>query len=192
MSVIPYQDIKALIEEGQLIENADVERCIGPASYELRIGTALNLSDNVSYEIPVGTEFAIKPQSHLLIGTIEKINMPPDMVATMFLKSKFGRGGFIPWGQGFVDPGYKGNLTISVINMSPHPHIFCGGEKICHIIFQRTMGATEKLYDGVYNGAQGAKGPHEKPMLVLGTSIRDVVTAGVSGLVGGLAQAAAS
>ena len=192
MGVLPFQKIKELIEQDNLIEGADIENCVGPSSYELRIGTALTLSDNIVYEISKGTEFAFRPQSHLLLGTIEKINMPLNVCATMFLKSKFGRGGFIPWGQGFVDPGYKGNLTISVINMSPHPHIFTGGEKICHLIFQEIAGTTEMPYDGVYNGAQGAQGPREKPMLVLGTSIKDIVTASVTGFVGGLTQGAMS
>ena len=188
MGVLPYQKIKDLIDEDGLIENADIVNCIGPSSYELRIGTALSLSENKTYEIEEGMEFALKPLSHLLIGTFETIKMPNNLCATMFLKSKFGRGGFIPWGQGLVDPGYHGKLTISVINMSPHPHIFAGGEKLCHIIFQELAASTQKPYDGFYNGAVSAQGPREKPMLVLGTSIRDVVAAGVQGLVGGVAQ----
>lgn len=188
--MLPYQDIRDRIEKDGLIENADLEACIGPSSYELRIGSALNVGDDRRYDIGVGEEFALKPQSHLLIGSIEKIKMPKDLAGTMFLKSKFGRSGFIPWGQGLIDPGYSGNLTISIINMSPYPRIFSGGEKICHVIFQKLTRATDRPYDGEYNGANGAKGPKEKPMLVLGSPIRDLLNAGVSGLVGGLAQGA--
>lgn len=183
MTVLSNQQIEDLIDVDNLFDNYD-KTCIGPASYELRIGSALSLSDNKSYKIDLGVEFAIKPNSHLLLGTIEKIRMPKNIVGTMFLKSKFGRGGFIPWGQGLVDPGYEGNLTVSLINFSLHPRIFVGGEKLCHIIFQRLDHDTNKPYNGVYKGSAGATGPQERPMLVLG----DALNAGISGLVSGLAQ----
>lgn len=184
MAVIPYQEIFRRIQDEKLIEHADTENCIGPSSYEIRIGTARGVSDKASYAIAEGQEFAMKPMSHLLIGSIEKINLPDDLCATLFLKSKLGRGGFMPWGQGLVDAGYSGHLTVSLINMSPHPRIFTGGEKLCHLIFQELTSPTSSPYNGVYKGSLGAEGPKEKPMLVLG----DAVNAGVSGLIGGIAQ----
>lgn len=183
MTVLQHQKIKDLCENYCIIHNYD-ELCIGPASYELRIGSALTLADKNEYNIAIGQEFAIKPSSHLLIGTIEKVNMPDFLVGTMFLKSKFGRGGFLPWGQGLVDPGYEGNLTVSLVNVSPHPQILTGGEKIAHIIFQNLEASTDKPYDGVYKGSQGASGPKERPLLVLG----DTVNAVVAGVASGLAQ----
>lgn len=185
MSVLHHQKIVNLLETYHLMEDYDLEN-VGPASYELRIGSALNISDGVESTVEIGEEFAVRPNSHILLGTIEKVAMPDFLVGTMFLKSRFGRGGFLPWGQGFVDPGYEGNLTISLLNLSPHPYIFRGGEKICHIIFQNLEAATDKLYDGVYKGSEGASGPKEKPIKVFG----DVINAGVTGIAAGLAQAA--
>ncbi len=184
MAVIPYQEIFRRIQDENLIEHADIDNCIGPSSYEIRIGTARSISDKVSYEIALGQEFAMKPMSHLLVGSIEKVNLPHDLCATLFLKSKLGRGGFMPWGQGLVDAGYSGHLTVSLINMSQHPRIFTGGERLCHLIFQELSAPTSSPYNGVYSGSLGAEGPKEKPMLVLG----DMVNAGITGLVGGLAQ----
>ena len=113
--------------------------------------------------------------------------MPNFLVGTMFLKSRFGRGGFLPWGQGLVDPGYEGNLTISLLNLSQHPRIFKGGEKICHVMFQYLENDTEKPYDGIYKGSDGASGPKEsKPMRVFG----DLVNATASGIASGIAQGA--
>lgn len=188
MTVLPYQEIVRRIQDENLVENADIHNCIGPSSYEIRLGTARNASDSKIYDIRDGEEFAMKPLSHLLLGSIEKVNIPSDLCATMFLKSKLGRGGFMPWGQGLVDAGYNGHLTISLINMSPHPRIFAGGERLCHLIFQELTAPTSSPYHGDYNGSTGAEGPRERPMLVLG----DIINAGVSGLVGGLAQAMAS
>lgn len=188
MSTLPYQDIKKRIEQEGLISSADLEKCLGPASYELRIGSAMSLHDMVEHPIAVGQEFAMKPQSHLLIGTIEAVKMPTDLAADLSLKSKFGRGGFLPWSQGYVDPGYEGKLTISLISMSPHPVILAGGQTICHMIFRQLKAASHKPYNGEYNGAKGATGPKQTGMLVLGAPIREAFNAGVSGLVGGIAQ----
>jgi dCTP deaminase len=188
MGTLPHQEIRKLIQSKGLVEGADLDRCLGPASYEIRIGTAMSLADKQEYEIADGVEFAMKPQSHLLIGSVETVKMPEDLCADLSLKSKFGRGGFLPWSQGFVDPGYQGKLTISLINMSPHPVILTGGQPICHMIFRLLRSATQKPYSGEYNGSQGATGPKEKPMLVLGSPLRDLVNAGVGGLVSGVAQ----
>ena len=148
----------------------------------------MSLVDQIEHKIDQDTEFAIKPQSHLLIGTIESVNLPNNLCADLSLKSKFGRKGFLPWSQGFVDPGFQGKLTISLINMSPHPVIFSGGQKICHIVFRQLSAATQKPYDGEYNRSKGATGPKERGILVLGSPLRDVLNAGVGGLVSGVAQ----
>jgi deoxycytidine triphosphate deaminase len=188
MSTLPYQDIKKLVEQDGLIAGADLEKCLGPASYELRIGSAMSLTDRVEHQIALGQEFAIKPQSHILLGTIESVKMPNTLAADLSLKSKFGRKGFLPWSQGFVDPGFQGKLTISLINMSPYPEILTGGQKLCHIIFRQLKAATQKAYDGEYNKSMGATGPKERPMLVLGSSMGGLLRAGTEGLVAGLAE----
>lgn len=187
MTVLQHQRIKGLIELYHILENYDLDN-VGPASYELRIGSALSSNDKKGQEIEIGEEFVIRPNSHLLIGTLEKVKMPNNMIGTMFLKSKFGRGGFIPWGQGMVDPGYEGTLTLSLLNLTQYPQILRGGDKICHLIFQNLEGETDKPYDGVYKGSEGAIGPAEKRMKIFG----DVVNATISGVAGGLAQGAIS
>lgn len=186
MTVANHQAIQKLIEEEGIFENYDIQN-VGPASYELRIGSALSISNDIEYPIGVGEEFVLRETSHTLIGTMEKIKMPKYLVGTMFLKSRYGRGGFLPWGQGLVDPGYEGNLTISLLNLSQHPKIFVGGDKICHITFQYLETETDKPYDGVYKGSEGATGPKEKPpMKVLGDTFNAVVT----GMASGIAQGA--
>jgi dCTP deaminase len=185
MTVLQHQRIKGLIELYHIIENYDLDN-IGPASYELRIGSALSPNEKRRYDIAIGEEFVIRPNSHVLLGTLEKVKMPNNMIGTMFLKSRFGRGGFIPWGQGMVDPGYEGSLTMSLVNLTQYPQILKGGDKVCHLIFQNLEGETERPYDGVYKGSEGAIGPAEKPMKVFG----DVVNAAISGVASGLAQGA--
>lgn len=185
MSVLPYQEIKKLISDKKLVEGGDLESCLGPASYELRIGSALDVMSKTEHVIPVGQEFAIKPQSRILIGTVETVKMPADLCGELSLKSKFGRKGFLPWSQGYVDPGYQGKLTISLINMSPYPEILSGGQKICHIIFHQLKAATQKPYDGEYNGSSGATDAKGGGILVIGTRL---FAAGVGGLVSGVAE----
>lgn len=179
MSTLAYQDIKKRIEEEGLITPADLENCLGPASYELRIGSALNLGEDRDRTIESGQEFVMRPQSHLLIGSLETIKMPRDLAADLALKSDFGRRGFFPWSQGFVDPGYQGKLTLSLVNMSQHPVIFTGGDKICHIIFRQLSIKTEMTYEGEYNKSKGATGPKDGRLLVLGAPLKEAANAGI-------------
>ncbi|HEX8191681.1 MAG TPA: dCTP deaminase [Allosphingosinicella sp.] len=187
MSTLAYQDIKGLIDERNLVAPAD-PGCIGPASYELRIGSALMLGDRESKPIAIGQEFVMRPFSHLLIGTLEQVNMPDDLAADLSLKSKFGRSGFFPWYQGFVDPGYQGHLTLSVVNMSSHPVLLKGGMGMCHIIFRKLSGSTSKAYDGEYNRSRTATGPIGGGTLIFGAPLGDLASAGFNGIMSGVAQ----
>jgi dCTP deaminase len=188
MSTLAYQHIKELIEEKQLISPADIDHCLGPASYELRIGSALSLGDRHAQQIEIGREFVMRPQSHLLIGTLETIKMPDNLAADLALKSKFGRRGFFPWSQGFVDPGYEGKLTLSLVNMSPNPVILSGGQKICHIVFTYLSASTEKGYSGEYNKSEEATGPKDNELSILGLPLKDIAAAGAGGVMSAMTE----
>jgi dCTP deaminase len=141
--------------------------------------------------IGIGQKLVMLPQSHLLIGTMETVKLPKNLSADLALKSKFGRAGFLPWSQGFVDPGYEGTLTLSLVNLSPHPVILEGGQSICHIIFRYLTAETQAGYDGEYNGSRSARGPlvEDTNTLIMGNPISEkLATAALGGVASGLAE----
>ena len=88
------------------------------------------------------------PGDFVLGSTVEHIELPDDLVARLEGKSSLGRIGLVIHSTaGFVDPGWKGNLTLELSNLARLPITLYYGMKIGQISFL-TPGHTpaERLY----------------------------------------------
>jgi dCTP deaminase len=100
------------------------------------------------YEIINSNEIIIYPHEHLLMTTMEYIELPNDVMAFVNLRSTFARLGLsIP--PTIVDAGFKGELTIEVIG-SEFPIKLQSGQRFLHLIFARTLTPVENPYHGKY------------------------------------------
>jgi dCTP deaminase len=183
MSILPYQEILKRIKTDKLISLGDVDKCLGPASYELRIGSIQLIEGGTETVLKPGEEFVMKPAASVLIGTVEEVDMPDDLAGLLFLKSSLGRAGYIPWAQGYIDPGYKGSLTIALHNFAGKIQLFSGHQKICHLVFHQLTAKTTNPYDGEYSGSRGATGSKQKTPIVVGSSGLQLLSAalGIAG-----------
>ena len=100
------------------------------------------------YEIINSNEIIIYPHEHLLMTTMEYIELPNDIMAFVNLRSTYARLGIsIP--STIVDAGFKGELTIEVIG-SEFPVKLRSSERFLHLIFARTLTPVENPYHGKY------------------------------------------
>src|SRR5208282_3304706 len=104
------QEILKAIESKQLRIEPFKEENLKPSSYDLGLATA-NVNGIVT---PIGNEIVIKPQELVLLGTLERITLPEDMIGRIYLRSYWTRKGLSPEGQGRVEVGYNGILTLAV------------------------------------------------------------------------------
>ena len=130
--------IRRLAEEGRIkVEPWDPD-LVQPSSIDLRLGdsfrvfdnhriTAIDLRDvpaNLTKEVQVGPDesFVIHPGEFCLGRTQEWVELPDDVVARVEGKSSVGRLGLIVHATaGFVDPGWKGTLTLELNNLTRVP-----------------------------------------------------------------------
>lgn len=180
MSILPYQEIRKRIKDDKLLVDADLDNCLGPASYELRIGSIQLIEGGSDTVLKPGEEFVMKPAASVLVGTVEEVRLPPDLAGILYLKSSLGRAGYIPWSQGYVDPGYSGSLTIVLHNFAGRIQLFSGHQKICHIVFFKLTEATTNPYDGEYSGSTGATASKQKSPIVIGSSGLQLLSAGLA------------
>src|SRR3954467_6946278 len=111
---------------------------VQPSSIDLRLGdsfrvfhnhrvTAIDLRDvptNLTEEVTVGPDepFVIHPGEFCLGRTLERVQLPADLVARVEGKSSLGRLGLIVHAPaGFVDPGWNGTLTLELNNLTRVP-----------------------------------------------------------------------
>lgn len=165
------KQIISRINKEKLIENADMSNCVSPASYELRVGSWFNRQTKQRVELNIGDEIYLKQSRMILIGTIERVNIPNDIMGMMYLRSTYARRGFMPWFQGLVDPGYRGGLTVILHNLTPELIKITGGERICHLVFDLLAEPVDKGYEGAYQGSDGATPAPHPSIVVVGDDL---------------------
>ena len=85
----------------------------------------------------VADEFTLWPHQLVLCSTVEHIEMPNDIQGQVHGKSSLGRIGLmVHITAGFVDPGFKGKITLEMFNANhTRPIILRAGKPVCQISF---------------------------------------------------------
>ena len=114
-------------------------RCIQPASYDVHLSSdfiePLGNDRTRRYD---GTDIVLEPMQFLLGSTIETLSIPSHIVARVEGKSSLARIGLmVHITAGFVDPGFIGNVTLELLNVSRAPVTLVAGMKIAQISFHR-------------------------------------------------------
>ncbi|MFL5709614.1 MAG: dCTP deaminase, partial [Chloroflexota bacterium] len=79
--------------------------------------------------------------------THEWVELPDDLVARLEGKSSLGRLGLLIHSTaGYVDPGWKGNLTLELSNVANLPIALYFGMRIGQISFFKMSSAVERPY----------------------------------------------
>ena len=136
MSTLPYQLIK-----GKGYITPEVEKTISH-------GMSYGLS-SCGYDVRAKKSMWLWPLWGRLNVTIEKFNMPNDLVALVRDKSSLARR-FIFVQNTVIEPGWRGNLTLELTRYLPWPVKIHAGQPIAQIMFEELSEPTEKPYDGKY------------------------------------------
>uniref|UniRef100_A0A6C0J9R4 dUTP diphosphatase n=1 Tax=viral metagenome TaxID=1070528 RepID=A0A6C0J9R4_9ZZZZ len=68
---------------------------------------------------------------------IKKVIPPPGYFCSVKGRSSMGIAGLIPTSSGIIDNDYKGNIYITLINMSDKPYSVQKGNKVGQLIFYK-------------------------------------------------------
>jgi len=91
--------------------------------------------------------FMLHPGEFVLGSTLEKLTLANDLVARIEGKSSLGRLGLmIHSTAGFIDPGWSGNLTLELANVSRLPITLYFGMRIGQISFQHMTTEVDRPY----------------------------------------------
>ena len=106
--------------------------------------------------------FILHPGEFVLGQTLEWVELPDDLVARLEGKSSLGRLGLLIHSTaGYVDPGWKGNLTLELSNVANLPIALYYGMRIGQISFFKMSSPVERPYGSPELGSryQGQKEP---------------------------------
>lgn len=161
--------IKDLLEEGTLTVSPLSEESIQPASIDLRLGShylsvessemdCISLSSEIKYRDLEGETLIIPPHSFLLATTQEYVKLPNDMTAFVEGRSSIGRIGLFIQNAGWVDPGFKGQITLELYNANALPIKLEAGRRICQLVLCKMDKAALNPYNGKYQGQKLSTG----------------------------------
>ncbi|MFY1642842.1 dCTP deaminase domain-containing protein, partial [Methanoculleus bourgensis] len=89
-----------------------------------------------------------------LVPSIEWVELPADLAATLRCRSSLARRGIL-LGGGFVDPGFRGQLTLCLTNMGAEPVTLAEGDRVVQMVIQEVRNG-DRLYQGRYQDSRGA------------------------------------
>lgn len=174
--ILSDRDLKKIIKEKKLIISPFNENCIQPSSIDLHLVKEVLVFDNYAVsEIDVREKidvtrkvlieesgFVLHPGEFILGSTTEYFELPLDLAGKLEGKSSLGRLGLLVHATaGFVDPGFKGNLTFEIANISRIPIRLYADMKIAQICFLQMSSEVETGYGDKKLGSKysGQKGP---------------------------------
>lgn len=163
MSVLPDHEIDYLCRSATKLVQPFVPQNVQPASIDVSLhdeflvfvphGEAfIDLDSPVDITRSVKTDrFVLHPGEFCLGVTYEAVNMPDDLVSRIEGKSSIGRLGLaVHVTAGFIDPGFRGRVTLEMVNLSRLPIILRPGKLIAQLSFDRMESPAQRPYTGRY------------------------------------------
>lgn len=148
MTTLSDGDIRKRIEAGELIRQG-IDSHIGPACYELRMGTVyydLTESDRRIDAAPHGSVL-IKPGHRVVLITQEELVVPLNIIARVASKGSLFSVGLSPVST-YADPGFSGNIGIVTQNLSDKFIELPIGEPIAKVDFSLLSTEAQHPYRG--------------------------------------------
>ncbi len=163
MSVLSDRDIRAAIDAGRIVVRPYDPADLQPSSIDLHLDRSFRVFRNNRYPYidvrqpqPDLTEmlriehdepFILHPGEFVLGQTVEWVELPDNLVARLEGRSSLGRLGLLIHSTaGYVDPGFKGTLTLELSNVANLPIALYYGMKIGQISFFAMSSAVERPY----------------------------------------------
>jgi dCTP deaminase len=172
------RDIRASIEAGQIGLEPLEMGLLQPSSIDVRLDRLFRLFDNHKYafidpseqqdeltrliEVDPTEPFILHPGEFVLGSTYEFVTLPDDVAARLEGKSSLGRLGLLTHSTaGFVDPGFKGHVTLELSNVATLPIKLWPGMKIGQLCFFKLTSPSEHPYGSEKYSSryQGQRGP---------------------------------
>lgn len=144
--------IAQLLYSGDIkIEPAVGDKQIQPVSVDLRLGDSWTTlpehpNDKRGHLRVLKTEMVVEPGEFLLGCTQEAVELPSWIAAVVKGKSSWARRGIMVEAAGLVDPGFRGQITLEIKNLSHLPRLLRAGDPICQIMFLPTDKAVTRPY----------------------------------------------
>lgn len=166
-----------LVKSNNLVEDLCERELNNPegCGFDLRLGKVwkikgkgfLGVNDRKTCDIELKADLknktiTIKPNDFYLVTTIEKVNVPTNLVGILKPRSTLQRMGLI-LRTTQIAPGYCGELTFALQNAGPATVEIEMQSRIVHVMFAKVDGKTA-IYRGQWQGGRVTAHKKEKQL----------------------------
>lgn len=178
MTLLSDTDIRTAIHDDRIRIHPYDASMVQPSSIDVRLDRDFRVFENHQYACidpaeeqenltrlirPEDDEpFILHPGQFALASTYEVIDLAGDLAARLEGKSSLGRLGLVVHSTaGFIDPGFKGSVTLELSNLATLPIKLWPGMKIGQLCLFRLSSPVANLYGNARYGSryQGQRGP---------------------------------
>lgn len=167
--ILSDKTIMEMLEKGTLEIAPLTEEQIQPASVDVRLGNTFSVvEDSSTGIITMGKEIKYKtietdtymllPGQFVLATTMEYFALPNNLTAFVEGRSSLGRMGLFIQNAGWVDPGFKGEITLELFNANRCAIELKAGRRVGQLVFAQMDQDALHPYCGKYQGQRGATG----------------------------------
>lgn len=167
--ILSDKTILEMIEEGTLKISPLEEGQVQPASVDIRLGNTfsivedspsgiITLENEIKYKTITTDTYILLPNQFVLATTMEYFDLPNDLTAFVEGRSSLGRMGLFIQNAGWVDPGFKGEITLELYNANRCAIELKAGRRVGQLVFAKMDSEALNPYNGKYQGQTGATG----------------------------------
>lgn len=167
--ILSDNTIYKMIQNSELkitpLENEQIQ----PASVDIRLGNTfcvvedsptgiITMDSEIKYKIIESDTYILLPNQFVLATTMEYFELPDDLTAFVEGRSSLGRMGLFIQNAGWVDPGFKGEITLELYNANRCAIELKAGRRVGQLVFAKMDAAALNPYNGKYQGQKRATG----------------------------------
>ena len=167
--ILSDRTILSMLSQGSLVIDPIVDEQIQPASVDVRLGDTfsivedsstgiITLENEIQYKTIKTDTYLLLPGQFVLATTMEYFELPDDLTAFVEGRSSLGRMGLFIQIAGWVDPGFKGEITLELFNANRCAIELKAGRRVGQLVFAKLDQKAINPYNGKYQGQRGATG----------------------------------
>ena len=167
--ILSDKTIHRMLEEKTLVVEPIEKEQIQPASVDIRLGNTFAIVEDsstgiiqtdkeIQYKTIISDSYILLPNQFVLATTMEYFELPDDLTAFVEGRSSLGRMGLFIQNAGWVDPGFKGEITLELYNANRCAIELKAGRRVGQLVFAKMDNTAMNPYKGKYQGQRGATG----------------------------------
>jgi dCTP deaminase len=105
-------------------------------------------------DLRVDRNVILEPRHQMLVATMEKVELSEKILGILHIRSSLAREGIIA-SLALVDPGFRGQLTVSLYNAGGRSLSLRKGERFIQLSLLRLSMPAQQAYAGNYQESRG-------------------------------------